>query len=193
MDQDSYDLLDKSHSDAVEARNRFGTDFYGSEEWDLVHLRPYAFKQKITLKSAELEVYVVVIFSCHCFTRGIEHGDKENLYFDEKERRALCPDRYQLSKDLLPQMVHELSKREIKTTGSDTGNYMTLELVSSDGISQPYIVFFEVSRDLKRKKRVILRVQSAHIRDTLSQRMKEGRKVNFQVLVRAAYEGKKIR
>lgn len=195
VDQESYDLLEKSHADAVEAHHRFGVVVYDDEEWDLTHLRPYAFRQTIKVQGKDFEVYVLVFFSCHCFTRSQgagEYVERQYLYYDEREKRVLCPDRYELSRQLLPKMVHELRTREIKTTGHPTGNYMTIELTDRMGISQPYVVFFEVEKDKKRKKRVILRVQSAHIRAEFTKRMKEGRKVNFPILIGAAYQGKKI-
>lgn len=195
MDQESYALLDDSHADAVEAHHRFGVVKYKGEEWDLAHLRPYAFKQTIEDSGNKFEVYVLVFFSCHCFTRSLLPGERvepQDYYHDNRERRVLCADRYHLSMDLLPKIVHELRIREIRTTGSDTGNYMTIELTQKDGSSQPYIVFFEVEKDKKRKGRVILRVQSAHIRKELTKKMKSGEKVNFPVLIKRAYKGKKI-
>jgi hypothetical protein len=56
-----------------------------------------------------------------------------------------------------------------------------------------YAVFFEVSKDHRRKKRMLLRVQSAYRLDTLSERLKKGGKVNFAQLLRATYAGRKIK
>lgn len=196
LDQESYDLLENSHADAVESHHRFGVVEYDGQEWDLAHLRPYAFRQPIKLLGQDLEVYVLVFFSCHCFTRGQDPGEyveKQYFYYDDREKRVLCQDRYELSQLLLPKMVHELRTREIRTTGSDLGNYMTIELTTRGGSTRPYIVFFDVEKDKRRKKRVILRVQSAHVRDELTNRMKQGGKVKFPVLISAAYRGEKIR
>lgn len=54
-------------------------------------------------------------------------------------------------------------------------------------------MFFEVKRDSRRKKRILLHVQSAYLLDTLTDRKKKAGKVRFHVLLKAAYEGRKIK
>ncbi|MDN7468251.1 hypothetical protein QZM43_21190 [Burkholderia orbicola] len=57
-----------------------------------------------------------------------------------------------------------------------------------------YAVFFEVSKDRIRKRRLILRVQSAYMLDGgLNRRQREARKVALRTLLRASLEGRKIR
>ncbi|WP_256097634.1 hypothetical protein [Burkholderia cenocepacia] len=55
-------------------------------------------------------------------------------------------------------------------------------------------MFFEVSKDRIRKRRLILRVQSAYMLDGgLNRRQREARKVALRTLLRASLEGRKIR
>lgn len=194
---EGYKLLEDLHNDAVEARNRFGTVAYDGTEWDLSHLKPFAFKQAVTLQGGiTKEIDVIVLFSCHCFTEASRVGDEVDAthwYDDGHETRVLNLDRYMLSKSLLPEMIQNLPIRDIRTTGGDLGNYMTLEAQGTDGEIHPYIAFFDVERDKRRKGRVILRIQSAYVKAELGNKLKSGKKVNFPVLIRAAYEGKKIR
>jgi len=194
---EGYRLLEAHHADLVEARNRFGPVNFDGQDWDLSHLKPFAFKQEVKLTGGiKKELDVIVLFSCHCFTAAARPGDEvdpKHWYDDGHETRVLNSARYELSGRLLPKMIHDLPGREIRTTGGDQGNYMTLEIEGPDGELKPYIAFFDVERDKRRKGRVILRVQSAYVREDLGNRLKSGEKVNFHVLVRAAYEGKKIR
>ena len=63
----------------------------------------------------------------------------------------------------------------------------------SDGTQSIYAVFFNAERDKKRKGRVILRIQSGYVLDKgLTKRQKVAKKVSFVVLVKAAYEGRKL-
>ncbi|CAB5082694.1 hypothetical protein IST4116A_02801 [Burkholderia cenocepacia] len=69
-----------------------------------------------------------------------------------------------------------------------------MEAVASDGTQRVYAVFFEVSKDRIRKRRLILRVQSAYMLDGgLNRRQREARKVALRTLLRASLEGRKIR
>ncbi|PZQ74314.1 MAG: hypothetical protein DI563_12615 [Variovorax paradoxus] len=79
------------------------------------------------------------------------------------------------------------------TENEETPNYMTFEAVDRDGKAACYSVFFEVRKDAARKKRILLRVQSAYLQDQLTQRQRRARKVNMTVLLKAVYEGRTIR
>lgn len=184
-----------NHSDAIEDRHRFRKVSYEGEIWDLTHLTPFVFKESI---QDQLIVDVVVIFSCHCFTREPIGEEKytvpnEYWYIDEFEARILDPERYALSRKFLLKIVQELRTRYIKATGGETANYMTIEVADESEIPMKYIVFFDVKKDNKRRKRIILRIQSAHTREELTNRMKSGKKINFSVLLKAIYEGRKIK
>jgi hypothetical protein len=66
---------------------------------------------------------------------------------------------------------------------------VTFELPSVATGEKPirYAVFFEVKRDRKRKRRVLLRVQSAYILDEPSKRLLKADKMRFQVILKRAY------
>ena len=90
-------------------------------------------------------------------------------------------------------MIRDLPDRTIQAAGTDASNFMTLEVVDPAGQKKHYAVFFEVKKDSRRKKRILLHVQSAYLLDTLTDRKKKAGKVRFHVLLKAAYEGRKIR
>lgn len=171
----------------------FSPVVYEGECWDLSHLTPFTFKAKVPH-----EVTVVVIFSCHCFTHSFKKdrrapGDipKEEIYDDGREERVLSPVRYRLSRELLRSVVLSLDERRITVANDNRCNFVTFEMRGAD---YPYGVFFEVEKDQKRRNRLIFRIQSAYpLEEGLPKRQRQARKVNFDVLLRAAYEGRKIR
>lgn len=101
-------------------------------------------------------------------------------------RRARSPGRKRL--------VKELPTRTIQFAGQDPLNFVTLELLDESGKELgPYAVFFEVTKDSKRRGRLLLHVQSAYHLDVLTQRQAKAGKVKFDTLLRAAFEGRKIK
>lgn len=71
---------------------------------------------------------------------------------------------------------------------------MTWEVRLPDGIEAMYAMFFALYRDRKRKRRVVLRVESAYILEHgLNKRQRDAKKVNWQTLVYKAYKGEEIR
>lgn len=186
LSMDAFDFDPPSH-------HVFTRVFFGYVEWELVHLNPFGFR--IAIEDG-LEVDVVVFFSCHCFTHAVERDDRQplplrELYSDGRERRVLNPQRYELSKQL-PNVIRALGERQVRVE-ADRDNYFVLEEVGDDGAIQRYAVFFEVERDPRRKKRLILRVQSAYPVVELTRRQQKAGKVNFRVLLRAVYQGRRIR
>jgi hypothetical protein len=187
------DLID-SHLDAVGERNRFSGVRYSGLEWDLTHLNAFALKVPI---GTDLMVDVVVLFSCHCFTHAEERDPRaripsDEFYRDAWERRVLDPERYRLSRLFLPRMIRELSTRKIRVVAARK-NFFTMEATDSEGKAVHYAVFFTVEKDKHRKKRLLLRVQSAYPVEQLDRRHTGAGKVNFAVLLRATYEGRTIR
>lgn len=185
------------HHDAVEAHHKFKNVQVNDLEWDLSHLEAFALRVDPGLG---FEIDVVVLFSCHCFTHSLswdarsEHTiPKEEIFDDGRERRVLNDARYQLSRLYLPRLVRELPQRRIQVTGTEAQNFMTLEFLDAAQTPQRYAVFFEVERDSRRKKRVLLRVQSAYVLEVLTRRQQTAGKVSFNVLLKAAYEGRAIR
>ena len=177
--------------------HRFGAVWYRGEQWDLSHLDPFAFRIDPALG---FEIDVVVLFTCHCFTRGVESDGRakpdipaEEWYDDGRERRVLCPERYACSKGHLRGVVKTLPERRITVANEQQGNFITVELLRGDGHSSQYAVFFVAEADRIRRKRVLLRVQSAYILEGLTRRQEAAKKVGFDVLIRKAYVGERVR
>ena len=182
------------HGDAIEPHHNFCQVAYRGHEWDLSHLRPFAFRCDIRRAPESLNVDVVVFFSCHCFTRaeGPPAALLSDYYDDGREVRILCEERYALSKQFLPRLVIELWNRHIRIASSKP-NFVTIELIDNEGGATNYAVFFEVRKDTRRKKRLLLRVQSAYKIEAIKGQLAKAGKVNFDVLLRATYEGRKIK
>lgn len=171
---------------------------YRGDVWDLSHLKPFAIRVEL---EPELHADVVVLFSCHCFTSSVardlrkKHEIPSNEIFDDgRESRVLDPVRYRLSKNHLVPLVKSLPKQKIIVANDVQQNLMTWEILTADGESLIYAIFFELDKDRTRKRRLILRVQSAyHLEAGLSKRQKGAKKVGWLTLLRAAHEGRKIR
>lgn len=185
-----------AHSDAVEAHHRFGSVHYKGAPWDLTHLE--AFPLRID-PGLGFEIDVIVLFSCHCFSHAVDHDDRlaaeiprDELFENTRERRVLNEERYRLSRQFLPSLIRDLPNRKIQVSRSTPQNFVVLEIADPSQTSK-YAVFFNVEKDKRRSKRILLRVQSAYLLETITQRQKQAGKVNFDVLIRAAHEGRKIR
>jgi hypothetical protein len=144
---------------------------------------------------------VLVLFSCHCFTHSFAWDSRpridipfSEIYDDGREKRVLCPDRYQSSRRLLRDLVLSLPTRRIIVADERQPNFMTVETTTESGEPCLYAVFFEVEKDKTRKHRLLLRIQSAYTLDQgLTKRQKEAKKVTLRSILRAAMEGRKIR
>lgn len=182
------------HNDVVGDRHRFASLRFRGETWTFAHLEPFAFRLDPGLG---FEVDVVVLFSCHCFTssfsrdgRHIDDIPDEERYQTDNEERVLSVERYELSKRFLPRLVQELNARHIRIVGT---NYLTFEILDGDHNLGTYVLFFEVEKDGRRKRRLVLRVQSGYKVQALSRRQDKAGKVRFHTLVKAAYLGNPIR
>lgn len=186
------------HHEVVQAHHRFSGVAYFEEPWDLSHLDAFAIRVDPGLG---YEVDVVILFSCHCFTksyksdgRAFESVPVGERFDNGRESRVLCPTRYALSKRFLPHLIKDLPTRSIQFARNDPLNFITIEMVDeSAGGSQRYAIFFEVTRDSKRRKRVLLHVQSAYLLDELTKRQAKAGKVKFATLVKAVYENRKLK
>ncbi|SDQ84535.1 hypothetical protein SAMN05443026_1937 [Burkholderia orbicola] len=182
----------------ADSASPFPPTIYRDERWDLSHLRPLAFTCDL---ETGFDVTVLVLFSCHCFTRSLKWDGRtrdtipdDEIYDDGRETRVLCADRYRASRELLRGVIVGLATRRIVVADERQPNFVTVEAVVSDGTQRVYAVFFEVSKDRIRKRRLILRVQSAYMLDGgLNRRQREARKVALRTLLRASLEGRKIR
>jgi hypothetical protein len=158
------------HLDVVRSHHRFKNVIRGGEAWDLSHLDPFAFRMDPGLG---FEVTVVVLFSCHCFTRSISRDGRrrreiptKEMFDDGREVRVLCEQRYELSKRYLPGLIRDLRKRTIRLARDNPQNFVTTKSVdASDAQGQHYVVFFEITRDPRQKGRLLLQVQSAYVAD----------------------------
>jgi hypothetical protein len=179
------------HSDAVEPRHRFPEVIFRGETWDLRHLDAFALRIDPDLG---FEVDVVVLFTCHCFTHSMKRDARapseisaDETYEDGIERRVLSKERYELSRKFLPDLIKDLGNRTIRYAGENSLNYFTAEVTGSDTPGM-YAVFFEVQRDKRRKRRLLLNVQSAYRLEQLNNRLAKGGKVRFVTLLRKSYQ-----
>ena len=181
-----------------ELAHRFSDTAYRGLQWDLSHLDPLTFKVDLGLGS---DITVLVLYSCHCFSHSFQWDKRpryaipaHEVYFDGTERRILDPQRYELSRRFLPDIISNLSNRRITIANEKMPNFVTIENVDADGTASLYAIFFEVRRDKGRKCRLVLRIQSAYLLDSgLTNRQTKGGKIAFRTLLRATYLGKRIR
>lgn len=191
---DEHETLIHQHNDVVKP-HRFSKVIYQGTEWDLSHIEPFAFREEIR---PDLVIDVVVLFSCHCFTHGLDKDPRDavpdaEIYMDGTVCRVLNPQRWQLSREKLPGLVQRLRTSHIKVLGKPNENYATFSAMDQNGAAVTYVVFFTVKKDNVRKKRLIMRVQSAYAIDSLTKRLQNAGKVNLAVLLRATYEGRTIK
>lgn len=182
------------HQELVESHHRFATLTVCNEVWEFDHLEAFVMKVPVEMGPSQVaDLDVVVLFSNHCFTRGLETPDelveKNLIVMDGSEPRVLDRERYQLSRQYLPRLILELTTRHVQVADPTRPNFVTFELPSMATGAPPlrYAVFFEVKRDRKRKRRVLLRVQSAYILDEPSKRLLKAEKMRFQVILKRAY------
>ena len=140
---------------------------FGGREYDLSHLHPRTNRYEQPAKGDKpARAYTVdVIFSLHCFTRGLFDHETLNdgmCYGDDRETRRFDFERYELSKQL-PGIIEELGTRKCFHTGHD--NFFSVALVDANGQPFEYDIFFTASRASRKKGVVNLYVQSAYKRD----------------------------
>ena len=71
-------------------------------------------------------------------------------------------------------------------------NYFLVEEATADGGTVDYAIFFEVSRDGKRR-RLFLRIQTAYTGLRITARLRDAKKVRFNTLVKSVFERKPLR
>jgi hypothetical protein len=183
-----------THSDVIEAKHRFPAITFRGEQWDLSHLDAFALRIDPELG---FEIDIVILFSCHCFTHSIRHDDRKpndipdaEIYDDGSTPRVLSDERYRLSRRLIRSVINSLPERQIRI-GDGKQQFFTFE-DPNDAVPHQYVVYFEVKRDQRRKKRVLLQVQSAYRFDDIepmTKRQQNAGKVRFAKLLRAIYLG----
>ncbi len=116
------------------------------------------------------------------------------IFFKQyQEKRVLDEERYFLSVKYLPKLIYDLGKRKI-TVADDrhrNGNFVTIEAEDFQGKKRFYSVFFEIKKEQKQK--LILRIQSAYIRDFRTARELKAKSVKLNTLIKATLEGRKIK
>lgn len=182
------------HEDVARG-HRFPNVVYRGETWDLSHLDPYAFRREL---KPDLTVDVVVFFSCHCFTHAEKKDNRpsvpaEEIFMEGHVRRVLNPERWRLSRELLPGLEGHLRSQSIRVLGAPHHNYAIFTVINAKGQTVNYSVFFEVIKDKNRRKRLLLRVQSAYVPDRLTRKQQGARKVNLDILLLRTYEGRDIK
>lgn len=182
-------LMD-GHHDAVEDDHKHPSKDFEGKTWTFNHLQPFAMRIPVPLNGIGIvEVDVVVLFTNHCYSREVVDGECVNachIVMDGKTPRLMDSWRYELSLKHLPQLVHSLDARRIKPSRE---NFVTIELEPSAPGEAPmnYAMFFDVIKDRKRKKRLLLRVKSAYVLERpLSKRELEEKPIRFHVLLKRA-------
>lgn len=176
-------------------QHKFPPAIFEGDVWDLSHLEPFVFQLSIA-KDGEPDWLVKVLVTCsaHCFTHKTEDDSRleipsSQLYVFNNEVRVLDLERYQLSREFLPRILAELSTKKIVIAGEGR-NFMTYERHTAGGV-EVYAVYFSVVK-ARRKGRLELYIESAYPR-TLTKRVKEAKPVRLKTLLRAVYEGRKLR
>lgn len=181
------------HHDVVADHHRFAAVTVGDAVWEFDHLEAFALRMSLELNPGKhIDIDVVVLFSNHCFTRGLNPGEvvhESLLVMDGSEHRVLDQERYELSRQYLPRLILELTTRHILVADPTRPNFVTFELPPAAPGADPmrYAVFFEVKKDSVRRKRMLLRVQSAYVLDKPSKRLLKADKMRFQVVLKRAY------
>lgn len=181
------------HVDAVPGTSRFSGVTFNGAAWDLSHLNPFGFRDNAN----GTDVDVVVFFSCHCFTHKERDDPRSTIptaeyYVNPDEVRVLDEERYNLSRQLLPQLVTNLKTRHIRVL-ENGDSFCTMELVTSSGAQVHYVVIFSFLKDRQRKNRFLLRVKTAYPRQQLTRELSRAGKVRFQILLNKTAKGEKIR
>ena len=184
--------IDKHH-DAVSSHQRFAAVAMGTEVWRFDHLEPFAMRVPLEVSPGNsVAIDIVVLFSNHCFTRGLGPGevvDTAHVIMDGGEKRVLDEVRYALSRQYLPGLILDLPNRHILVADRARPSFVTFELPRSAAGAPAawYAVFFELKKDSVRRKRMLLRVQSAYVLETPSKRLLNADKMRFQVIMKRAY------
>ena len=167
----------------------------GDRIYDLSHLHPFSFDFVVAAKDgkAEQRYGIDVIFSLHCFSRGIAAGAAylaDLAYADSREVRLFDEQRYTHSLRL-PEVIRSIGDRRCFHTGHD--NFFTVELIDAQDERVEYTVYFKLSR-APSKGRLNLYVQSAYVQDDVPQRLPKPRKpIRFSVIAYNVAAGKAIK
>lgn len=181
----------EGHQDVVPDDHKHPPRRYGDELWTFDHLQAFAMKVEVEQSAAPVVFDLVVLFSNHCFSREKKAGemvDDSLAVMDGSIHRVMDKQRYELSRQYLPQLVCDLPARHIRVADPSRPNFVTLELQPAIPGGEPlhYALFFEVKKDRSRKRRMLLRIQSAYILENPSKRLLNAEKMRFHVILKRA-------
>jgi hypothetical protein len=120
------------------------------------------------------------------------HPPTELIFDNGIERRVLDAERYELSKTHLRSIIHNLPNRTIFYADTKQPNFVTYEIKEGNDPAKlkRYAVYLFAEKDRVRKRRVLLRIQSAHIPSEWTRRQEKADKISFRNLIKRAYQGK---
>ena len=164
--------------------------------YDLTHLHPCTYRfERPAEGDKPAETYTVeTIFTSHCFTRGPKDGevyDKQLVYTgDDYEVRLFDFRRYELSKRL-PEIIQALPTKK-PYHNRNRRNFFTVEVLTDDGQTIEYDIFFKVKKLGKGKLELI--VETAFVRDPGYQSSRpSGKPIRFWIILHNTMHGIKIR
>ena len=163
--------------------------------YDLAHLHPQiiTYVQPAKGGQPERKYEVQVIYSLHCFTRGLrpeEDMQEPMAYADSRETRLFDEQRYMCSQQL-PALVKALPMATCYHTNH--GNFFTIKMLNpGTGQAESYEVYFEASRSSV-PGRLNLFVQSAYTRDRAHPNRPKRKKINFFVILYNVLHGRAIK
>ncbi len=118
---------------------RWAAFSHDGKTYDLAHLHPktVTFFQSAKGTNPPRGYKVDLIYSLHCFTRGMEREtpDPQLLYNDDRETRIFDFRRYELSNQL-PPIIEGLMT--CKCFHAERGNFFTIKIVDEDGEQVDY-------------------------------------------------------
>ncbi len=182
----------------VRPHHRFKGVVRCGKPWDLSHLEPFAFRVDPGLG---FDITVVVLFSCHCFTRSVARDGRPRskipigeIFDDGREVRVLCEERYEQSRRFLPALIHKLHRRVIRFAREHPQNFVTIEEFDEGPARERrhYVVFLAVQRDTKRKRQLFMQVQSAYVKHPFEPWLAKGRRVSLERLLKATALGHRL-
>ena len=163
--------------------------------YDLTHLHPCTLVYERPAENDKAaEIYNVdVIFTLHCFSRELKPGegcDNSLMYSDGYESRVFDFRRYELSKRL-PEIIQALPDRK-PYHNNNRRNFFTIEVVTENGASVEYDIFFKVKK--KAKGRLEMIVETAFVRDPdYDSTRPAGKPIRFWIILHNTLNNKKIR
>lgn len=164
--------------------------------YDLSHLDPFTFEFVVPEKAGKPpQIYAIdVLFSWHCFTRGIAAGENfpaTLAYGQGRETRLFDERRYRFSK-WLPGIIRDIGSRKCFHTGK--GNFFTVEFIEESGSRVEYAIFFKVSRRGSRAG-LTLSVESAYAPDNRVPRRRPHppKSIRFSIIAHHTATGKPIK